>query len=231
MSTVVVVPVLGRAERISPLVESLRATTDARLLFVCSPSDIDAKRACRSTGADTITVPWEPGRGDFAKKTNLAYQESSEDWVFCGATDLRFRPGWLENAIQVGDRSNAGVVGTQDMGNALVKRGRHATHPLVRRTYIEVYGGTFDSTGHIYSEEYDHQYVDLEFVETAKLRGQWAFAKKAFVEHMHPNWSKGEWDPTYEKAFREAREDRALYVQRVRQMERFVARQQRKAAL
>lgn len=231
MTAVIVVPVLGRPEQIAPLVASLRATTDARLVFVCSPKDHEATAECSATGENMIVVGWDPGRGDYARKINLAYRETVEDWVFCGATDLAFRPNWLENALRVAERGNAGVVGTQDMGNPLVKRGRHATHPLVRRAYIEEYGGTFDGTGEIYSEQYDHQYIDLELCETAKLRGRWAFAKNSVVEHRHPNWGKGTWDDTYEKAFRQAREDRALYVRRMKQIERHHARQPRRAAL
>jgi hypothetical protein len=234
VTAVIVVPVLGRPERIGPLVDSIRDTTDSRILFVCSPDDQDATVACNQTGEDVIVVPWQPGRADFARKTNLAYRESTEDWIFCGATDLRFRRRWLDYAAAVGERSGAGVVGTQDMGNALVKRGKHATHPLIRRTYIEEYGGTFDGTGEIYSEQYDHQYVDLELVEVAKLRDQWAFAKQSIVEHMHPNWRKGEWDAVYEKAFAHAREDRGLYVRRMRQFNQLMKRQashQRRAAL
>ena len=231
MSTVIVVPVLGRAERIAPLVESLRATTDARLLFVCSPGDDEATAACHATGEGVIVAPWHPGRADFAKKTNLAFRETDEEWIFCGATDLVFRHRWLENALLVGERSNAGVVGTQDLGNALVRRGTHSTHPLVRRAYIERYGGAFDKTGEIYSEVYSHQYVDLELVELAKLRRQWAFAKRSVVEHRHPNWHKAEWDPVYEKAFAEVREDRALYVTRMRRFEMLQSRKKRTAAL
>ena len=231
MTAVVVVPVLGRAERIAALVGSLRDTTDARLLFVCSPNDRDALVACNQTGEDVLVVDWEPGRADFARKTNLAFRETTEDWIFCGATDLRFRRRWLEYAITVGERSNAGVVGTQDMGNALVKRGKHATHPLVRRSYIEEQGGTFDASGEIYSEQYDHQYVDLELVEIAKLRDVWAFAKNSVVEHLHPHWGKAPEDETYVKAMRATREDRALYVRRIKQFNQYLARNKRRAAL
>lgn len=231
MSTVVVVPVLGRPEQIGPLAESVRSTSDARLVFVCSPKDTVAKRECKKTGEKVMVVRWEPGPADYSRKINHAYRHTTEEWIFCGATDLSFRPNWLTNALRVGERGGAGVIGTQDMGNPLVKRGRHATHPLVSRAYIEECGGTFDATGEIYSERYDHQYIDLELVETARLRGRWAFAKNSVVEHLHPNWNKGVWDDTYEKAFAHAREDRNLYVSRMKLCERHLARQHRRAAL
>lgn len=227
MTAVVVVPTLGRAEQVEPLVQSLRATTDTRLVFVCSPKDRDTLVACNQTGEDVLVASWRPAGGDYARKINFAYRETTEDWIFCGAIDLRFHPGWLEAATVTGERQRVGVVGTQDMGNPLVKRGRHATHPLVRRTYIAEQGGTYDGTGEIYSERYDHQYIDLELVEVAKARGQWAFCKQSLVEHLHPNWRKGEWDDVYEKAFRAASEDRQLYQQRMR----LFTRNSRRAAL
>jgi hypothetical protein len=54
-------------------------------------------------------------------------------------------------------------------------------------------------------------------VQTAIRRGQWAFCKRSLVEHLHPVWRKGEFDETYEKAFRETQEDNRLYMRRMRQ--------------
>lgn len=201
------------------------------MLFVCSPDDTDQIAACLATGEEVITVDWPPGRADYARKINHAYRTTKEPWLFCGADDLRFNADWDRLALQVGTRTGAGVVGTQDMGNALVKRGATATHPLVRRAYIEEFGGTFDRTGDIYCELYSHQYIDLELCETAKSRNRWAFAKRSIVEHLHPNWKKGEWDPTYEKAFADVQDDRTLYVRRQRQYQTLRARNRSGATL
>jgi len=100
-------------------------------------------------------------------------------------------------------------------------RGRHATHPLVRRSYVEEHG-TIDEPGKVLHEGYDHQWVDNELVETAKARGAWAFAKNSHVEHLHPFWpdgkggKKGEMDATYEKALSSPRKDMALFRSRRR---------------
>ena len=225
---VVVVPVLNRPHRAQPLVDSLRSTTDTPLVFVCSKGDRRQIRACRATGERVIVTTWVADRGDFAKKTNLAFRETSEPWVFCGADDLRFTPGWLEAAVRAGDLSGAGVVGTQDNGNPLVKRGKHATHVLVRRSYIQEWGGTFDDTGEIFCEEDDHQFVDTELVQTAMLRRQWAFANDSVVEHLHPSWGKGATDTTYEKALRRTNEDSILFQRRMRTIKSSSARPARR---
>lgn len=214
---IILVPVLGRAHQIEPLLESIAAATkvDYRVLFICSPND-PAQEVCLASEADTMTVSWEPGRADFAKKINLAYEETNDEWYFQGATDLVFHPGWDTAALQVARGGLTGVIGTNDLGNAQVKRGIHSTHTLFSRAYIEQYGGTFDGTGAVFSEEYDHQFVDTEFVQTAVLHHQFRPSLRSTVEHMHPHWAKGEMDETYEKSAREYHEDAAIYNQRMR---------------
>lgn len=226
------VPVLARPLRALAVARSLRSTCDARLIFLVSPGDDDEYAACEEAEEEVedvqlVVVPWNPGRADFAAKTNHGYRLTDEDWIFCGADDLEFHMGWLEEAIRVGERHNAGVVGTQDTANPSVKRGIHSTHPLVRRSYIEEHGGTFDGTGEIYSHAYDHQFVDNDLCEVAKARGQWAFAKRSVVKHLHPHWGTALSDATYEKAVRATSEDRSLFVQRMRRFNQTQARRAR----
>lgn len=209
----------------------MRDTSEARLVFICSPGDTEQILACEETGEEVMVVGWEPGRADYARKINLGFHRTDEEWVFLAADDLAFSPGWAVEAVTVGERKSVGVVGTQDNGNALVKKGLQSTHSLVRRTYIEVFGGSLDGPGLVYSEAYDHQYVDLELVEVAKSRGEWAFAKRSLVEHLHPRWHKAEMDSTYEKAMRATKEDVRLYQQRMRGLRRGRTRPVRRAAL
>jgi hypothetical protein len=119
------------------------------------------------------------------------------------------------------------VIGTNDLGNPLVKRGIHSTHTLFSRSYIDEYGGTADDTGLIFSEAYDHQWTDSEFIETARLRRMYAFSKRSIVEHMHPHWGKGEMDDTYTKALRCTNEDMKLFQRRRTSVTRAVQTQLR----
>jgi len=106
------------------------------------------------------------------------------------------------------------VVGTNDLHSPAVQTGKHATHILFARSYIEECGGTFDGTGAVFCEQYDHQFVDNEFIATAKARGEWSFARDSVVEHLHPVWGKASWDATYEKAFRATAADTRLFTAR-----------------
>jgi hypothetical protein len=222
---------LGRPANAAKVAASLRATSEVRLVFLCSPGDTEQILACEETGEEVMVVGWDPGRADFARKTNLGFRETSEEWVFLGADDLVFTQGWDVEAVKTGDKKNAGVVGTQDNGNPMVKKGLRSTHSLVRRTYIEVCGGSLDGPGSVYSEVYDHQWVDCELVDVAKARGEWAFAKNSVVEHNHPHWRKAEMDDTYRKATRESREDMLLFQRRMKALRRGRARPARHAAL
>ena len=107
------------------------------------------------------------------------------------------------------------VIGTNDLHNPSVKRGKHSTHSLIARSYVEERPATADESDPVMWEGYDHQYVDLELIEVAKRRNEFQFAQNAIVEHFHPHWGNARTDPTYKKAFRRTVADRKLYAERL----------------
>lgn len=186
MDLVIIVPMLGRAHRVDPLLESIRATCTARVLFAVTPGDEAVIDAIDAAGEQRITVPRRPV-GDYARKINAGYRASTEQLIFCGADDLLFHPGWFE-AATAELKPGVGVVGTNDLGSPRVLRGEHSTHSLVTRDYAD-HHGTIDAPGAVMHEGYIHEYVDDELVGTARKRGAWAFASDARVQHLHPNWN------------------------------------------
>lgn len=210
------VPALGRAHQIKPLLESVQGASlgDVRVVLVLSPGDEEPLKVAKKLPVDVLIATWLPDRADYAKKLKLGFRHTDEQWLFQGATDLVFHTGWDVAALKVAERTGCQVIGTNDLGNPLVKRGIHSTHTLFSRSYIEEYGGTADDSGLIFSEAYDHQWTDSEFIETARLRRKYAFAKRSIVEHMHPHWGKGKMDATYEKALRSTSEDQKLFMRR-----------------
>lgn len=223
---VVLVPVLGRPANAGPLVESWREakTVPSTLLFIATRDDTEQLDACSAlvrsspydVRLDILDVPARPG--DFARKINRAFRTTDEPFLFQAADDVVFCPGWDAAALAVAVSSGAGVVGTNDHGNPTVMRGRHSTHSLIRRTYVDDPGASLDGPGVVFSEAYGHQYVDTELVELAKSRGQWAFAADSAVCHEHPFWHKEvPRDATYERGLASAAADQRLYMQRRRQ--------------
>ena len=226
----IIVPVLRRAHQIEKLLENIAAATsvDYRVVFVCSPGDKEAKRECQRSEADTIVTSWDPGHGDFAKKINLAYSLTEEEWLFQAATDLVFKTEWDKNALKIAETVVVGVVGTNDLGNPAVKRGHHSTHTLFSRNYIETYGGgCCDGTGIVFSEQYSHQFCDTEFIQIAIMRKQFRSSVRSVVEHLHPHWNKSEMDETYEKSFEDYSDDAELYRFRIKSAKDFVNQEKR----
>jgi hypothetical protein len=214
----ILVPVLRRPHRVRPLVENISATTPApfRVVFVCSPNDRDELAAVKCVMRDhpvtRVVTDQAYERGDYARKINLAYQLTDELYMFLGADDLRFYPKWLELALErMAD--GIGVVGTNDLGNQRVIAGTHATHSLVARAYVDEHG-TIDEPGKVLHEGYWHEFVDDEFVATARRRNAFAFAGDSHVEHLHPNWGKGEPDELYAMQHVRMRVGRKLYRRR-----------------
>jgi hypothetical protein len=215
----VLVPVLDRPHRVAPLAESIdhAATVPTRILFLCSPDDQDEIDAVHDAGQVPLVVPWRPGQGDYARKINHGYRyavAAGVEWSFLAADDLRFHPAWDAAAIETGRDLGVCVVGTNDRGNPKVIDGRHATHSLVHRDYLEC--GTADEDGLILHEGYWHNWVDNEFVETARARGTFAPSANSVVEHLHPVWGKGEEDATYARGREHYHPDRRLFDQRRR---------------
>lgn len=214
----VIIPVLGRPEAVPRLLRSLQESAGERVLhplFMVSPGDDEELRAINAAGADRVIVPWEPGPGDFSRKTNLAIRETDNEWILSAADDLVFHPGWADEAIRVSVARRKRFVATNDLANPLVIRGQHATHPLVHRSYVEELG-TWDEPGKLYHEGYSHQCVDVEASDTAKVRGEFVAATRSVVEHMHPIYRKEvKMDETYRKALADGATDRDLLLRRM----------------
>jgi len=217
----IIVPVLSRPGNAQPLIDSIRANTTVEhtITFMVSPDDTNQLKACEATDADIYIVEWQPGPADASKKWNLGYRITSNPYVFTAADDLEFEFGWDTEILRVAENTGAGMVGSNDDANPLVKRGRHSTHSLFSRAYIDTVGGTFfDGPGIVYCEKYQHQWIDTEAVKAAMDRRQWAFAMMSVVRHHHPFYYRATpMDDTYRKALGDASEDQRLYKQRLLQ--------------
>jgi glycosyltransferase involved in cell wall biosynthesis len=208
----VVVPVLERPQNAEPFMRSLRASTGrAKVYAVCS-DDADVT-AWQDAGATVVKTD----RVSFAEKVNDAYAETSEPWLFLVGDDVRFHAGWLDHAQHVAVNTGAQVVGTNDLGTERVLRGEHATHMLIRRTYIDEQGASWDGPGVVCHEGYRHWYVDDEIVTAAKQRGVFAPALASVVEHLHPLFDKGVDDETYRRGQRHAGKDKVTFVRRMKE--------------
>jgi glycosyltransferase involved in cell wall biosynthesis len=223
----VIIPVLNRPHRIVPVVSSIiHSVPHAQVIIVPSANveetfDMHDAMIEAMDISDLVEVrPYrdiQPTCGNYAKKINWAMKEWSDaEWIFTGADDLYFHPGWWEATERLREVSTVGVIGTNDLGHPRVYLyGETSTHSLVRFDYAWDYGLIDEpKSGKILHEGYVHEFVDDELVGTAKYRGAWVFCPQAYVEHLHPVWQKAPWDTTYEDQERRMNESRALYTQR-----------------
>ena len=211
----VVVPAMRRPQNVAPLVESLqRCEPGANVYFVCDPEDAGEIAAVEAAGAHLIISK----RGHtYAAKANVALDNTDEPWLFICGDDVRFHPGWLDEARTLSDRFD--VIGTNDTAgqvkNPEVAAGRHADHFFVRRAYADTYGASLDGPNTLAPECYQHWWVDKEIVGLAKARGVFAPCLASVVEHLHPGYDGKPRDDVYLKAVEHADADQAVFMSRL----------------
>jgi hypothetical protein len=229
----IVVPLWRRTENLDRLLASVWATVpDAEVVCVVSPDDAPVLAWCNEPHdsirgwVHPILAQWPGGSpGDYSRKINTGYRASFlRPFIFTGADDIEFQPGWYEAArdLVVDEEESAthdlpmiGVVGTVDDCNPRTFDGSHSTHSLVARWYADL-GGCVDQSGVIYHEGYAHEYCDDELVQTAKMRLTYAHAFDAHVTHHHPMAGRAEDDDTYRTGRSRTPQSRALYRARRR---------------
>lgn len=211
----VLVPVMKRPQNAAPFMESLRASTGLATVYaIVDPDDSETYTAWLEAGAEIILA--EHGRSSFPQKANVGYSKTSEPWVVLVGDDVRFHPAWLDHAQQTANASGAHLVATNDLGNARVIEGTHATHPMIRRSYIDEQGASWDGPGVLCHDGYRHWHVDDEWTVVARQRGVFAASLGSIVEHQHPLWGKAEDDAVYRKGKAHADQDRRLFERRLR---------------
>ena len=216
----ILVPVLNRPKNVDRFVNSFLQNTPlnkARILFITGQDcheEIQAIRSCQGP-IDFQIVP--PDILSWAKRINWGFNylnsiNSECSWALCGADDIVFHPNWLEIAEKASENF-CGIIGTNDLGHPACISGSHTTHPIVSREYVSKHG-TIDELNKFCHEGYHHNYVDVEFVSTAKKRNMWKHESSCIIEHLHPSWNKASWDDVYQKGKDNWENDKQLWVKR-----------------
>ena len=215
----VLIPTLGRAGRVQPLLDNLNATADGDVAayFVVEREDRATIETVRRTGAGLI---FNDGPPTYASCVNTAYRETGEPYLFLGADDIVFVEGWLEEALAGMADPRVGVVGTVDPRAPVPD---HSAHSLVRRRYILEQSGCVDLRDTVLYP-YMHGFTDHELVGVAKSRRAYAYCERSRVEHHHPGWDSlgrvrggSALDATYQKGNRHHRMDTLTFIERSRE--------------
>lgn len=209
----VLVPTYGRPDRLADVAANIASSTETehRVVFAVERDDTDSIAAAEHLDADLVINVHRP---NYSGAITSAYEASGADYLFAGADDLRFHPGWDRAALAHMD-GWVQVVGTNDLLNPFVLAGYHATHYLVDRRYLDEVGGVVDQgPGSFLFDGYDHQYTDTEFIGTAKMRARFRPCFDSVVEHLNAWSPKGEVDATARKTMRAIDTDSELYDSR-----------------
>lgn len=214
----VITPTLWRSDRLAVYAHNVHEATAAEhvVTFVAEADDqatLDVVGYLQSVDASIRLVV-----NDRAKSClgafNAGVAASTEPFWFASGDDVRFHAGW--DALCLAKmNAETWVVGTNDLYNPNVTRGRAATHFLVDRRFSDSIGGTYDETpGVVAWEGYGHDYFDWELVEVAKAHGRWAPCLESVVEHRHWAFKQSRRDATYERNLSMCEGDRALHDRR-----------------
>jgi hypothetical protein len=214
----VVIPTL-RPQRAAPLAENLARATNAScaLYFVVEPHDAATIAAVEEAGFEPII---NEGAGNYASCINTAFRRTTEPFLFIGADDIEFVEGCFEAGLASMVDDGVGVVGANDPEHV---KGDHADHYMIRRRYIDQFGGSFDPEV-LVLYEYQHAFTDVEIISVAKIRGAYRFDPAFDVIHHHPGWvfraGVNESSPLYDEVYRKGNEgfaeDVATFAQRSR---------------
>lgn len=209
----VLIPTFGRADRLARVAANIteNTETDHRVVFAVEAEDVESIAAAAELDVDVVV---NEGRPNYSGAITTAYRATPAEYVFAGADDLRFHPGWDRAALAHMD-GWVQVVGTNDLLNPFVLAGYHATHFLVDRRYLDEVGGVVDQgPGSFLFDGYGHQYTDTEFIATAKMRSRYRPCLESVVEHINAWSPKGTVDATAHKTQVTAAADSALYDSR-----------------
>lgn len=215
MRIAIIIPTLGRADVLAPLLQNLRQTTEFRyrVYLVVDHEDQETRHVLETMpGCDFATVLCD---GTYPIKTNAGYAASgAEELVLPTADDVVFHDGWLRAALRRFENPDVQVVGTLDLTPATAKE-KHATMPIVRRSYIEGLGAVFGDPGKVFHEGYHHSFVETEMWQLACHRGVAVFERESVIEHRHHGWGTREADATDAKGNQQGWDsDKALFQKR-----------------
>lgn len=211
MTTAIFIPTFKRPAKLAGVIKDIITNTDEpiKVYFIVEKEDQGSIDELKRLNATCVLNRYEPC---YAGAINTAYEVTDEPIFFTGADDLNFHKGWLSNALSHLNEA-VKVVGTNDMGAVPIGPQRDATHYLVDREYIRNQSGRVDCPDMVLYP-YKHNYTDKEFVETAQVRGVYAYCPESLVEHMHWAWQKAKMDETYLKGFESNSIDQQTFNQR-----------------
>ena len=223
MRTAILIPSLGRADRVERVHGNIEQNTPeehtqfwmvteeegyAEKLFLLMPTNLTYH--LDDDDPDKRYVTRMNKLASLVRDLSDLGPDYAYDYVFFGSDDVVHHPRWLKNAIDVMESTEGcSVVVVNDWHNA------NGTQALVRTSYLPL--AVYDDPSVAFHPGYRHNFADTEMFLTAELRGAKAYASGAVVEHLHPVFQSANaiaWDDTYLNAGKGWHEDARLFEAR-----------------
>ncbi len=178
----VIMPTLGRAERLKIAVNSLRRSTQIPVECIVVSEERASLQAAEALGCQIVNAG-----GTAVEKWNIGAAQALGEWIALGADDLIYHKSWAEEAL----RANiGGYVGFNDVW---LKLKEFSTHFMMTRSFMVEHNG-----GCLAIPAYHSWCIDMETAARAKRAGVYVWARKAIVEHRHVDHGIARMDATYE---------------------------------
>jgi len=205
----IIVPVIRRPAAAPRFMASLAASSvEVPVYAITDQADSSTRRAWLHAGATVMTST----RGHtFPQKAQFAYEHTTEPWLLLIGDDVDFKEGWFDHAAVWMHNRRVCLIATNDMHNPFVLGGTHATHPIIRRSWINDAGASWDGPGFVAHLGYTHACVDSEWSARAWEDDVFQFVEGCKIEHLHPTWGTGRRDPVYELGMKHYHQDHELF--------------------
>jgi len=142
----IIIPTLGRPDKLAPLLENIRAATRSKfcVYFVIEGDDFETAGAVGALVSKDCKA--EVGTfGSCAAAVNGGYRASHGEFFAVVNDDCKFEDGWDEAALEYFS-DEVHIVGLND-GSGDCK-----CFQMFRRSYIEEHSGVFDKPNTVYHE-------------------------------------------------------------------------------
>ena len=210
MNISVVIPSVGRTEKLLRCIEQLYSVTDDfECVVVVEDEDkqtTDAMREAQKEYSGLVVVNNATRRG-CVYCWNLGAQHASGDAFIPCADDVLFHAGWKDSALKA--LNGYGLVG--------LNNGSGRTHKYFDDFYLATRDYCVDYQGGVLCcPHYKYICTDKEACLVAQRNNKYIYAEDAVIEHMHWIFKKSELDDTYDLRTKDGgtRNDEKIYTAR-----------------
>ncbi len=211
----ILIPTYGRAHKLAGIKANIEATCKQNIYIICSEEDPETFNEATRLGLNIII-----SGGRYVEGINLGYKLTDEPYLLFGADDIEFTPDWDKKLLKYFDDPKIGIVGSPDDWT-ISQTGKHGSHPLVKRAYIQEFSGTYDEPDIPYSPFYKHYMADIETEQVAQMRGAWVQGE-AEIKHHHWVNKQAEKDATYVRGMKNLQHDMEVYNDRRKNFEQYL---------